>query len=75
MRIEKGCGEILWKAQVGAEPFELQLCGSMPNPAPWLIVRYDPQYPNQMLIDARPLPITLGEREHSGIHFYLPLGN
>jgi beta-fructofuranosidase len=71
MRIEKCCGEILCKLQRGAEPFELMLCGSPENSAPWLMVKYDPQHPHQISIDARPLPVTLGEREHLELNFYI----
>jgi beta-fructofuranosidase len=71
MRIEKCCGEILCKVERGAEPFELLLAGSTANSAPWLRVKYDPQRPNQISIDARPLPLTLGEREPLELHLYV----
>jgi beta-fructofuranosidase len=71
MRIEGCCGEILCKVQRPAEPFELMLCGSAANAAPWLTVKYDPHHLTQVLIDARPLAVALGEREHLELHFYI----
>ena len=71
MRIEKCCGEILRKVERGAEPFELMLGGSAASSAPWLMVKYDPHHPKQVWIDARPLPVTLGEREHLELHLYI----
>ena len=47
------------------------LGGFAANAAPWLMVKYDPQHTNQISIDARPLPITLGDREHLELHFYI----
>jgi beta-fructofuranosidase len=57
--------------QRSAEPFELVLCGSAANSAPWLSLKYDPHRPDQISIDARPLPMTASEREHLELHFYI----
>ncbi|HXP11383.1 MAG TPA: glycoside hydrolase family 32 protein [Acidobacteriaceae bacterium] len=71
MRIEKCCGEILCKVERGAEPFTLMLNGSAASSPPWLVVEYDPHHAKQVWIDARPLPITGGEREHLELHLYI----
>jgi beta-fructofuranosidase len=71
MRIEGCCGEIRCKVQPTPESFALILGGSEANSAPWLTVKYDPLHPKQVWIDARPLPLTLGEREHLELHLYI----
>jgi hypothetical protein len=38
---------------------------------PPLSLKYDPHYPEQISLDARPLPLALGEREDVELHPYI----
>jgi beta-fructofuranosidase len=70
-RIEGCRGEILCTVQRNAEPFELALCASAANSAPWLTMGYDPHHRHQVSIDARPIPLSLGDRENMELHLYI----
>ncbi len=70
-RIEECCGEILCITKRAAEPFEFVLSGPGENVEPWLILGYDPNRPQQVLIDARPIPIVLDEEENLEFHLYV----
>ncbi len=66
-----GCsGEILCAARRGSEPFELVLRGAETDRSPWLTITYDPLHPAQAAVDARPIPLELGENENLEIHLY-----
>jgi len=71
MRVQGCCGEILCTIQRSAEPFELVLRASAGNSTPWLAIEYDPLHPGQISIDARPLPLALGNRENIELHLYI----
>lgn len=67
----EGCnGEILLKVRKTAGPFELLLSGSETDAPAWFRLRYDPLYRDQVFIDARPVPVVLGENEDLEFHFY-----
>jgi beta-fructofuranosidase len=63
MRIEECCGELQCVMRRTANNFELILCASGGNSAPWLTIKYDSERPAQISIDARPLPLQLNDRE------------
>ena len=71
MRIEGCCGKILCRVKRTAEPFELVLSASAANSVPWLTLKYDPHHLDQILIDAHPIPIALGDSENLEFHFYI----
>jgi beta-fructofuranosidase len=71
IRIEECCGEIQCAARRAANSFELILCSSAPNPVSWLTLKYDLQYPDQILVDARPLPLLLESGEDIQLHLYI----
>jgi beta-fructofuranosidase len=70
MGLEGCCGEILCSARRTHEPFELAL-QSADGADSWLRLQYDPLHRNQITIDARPLPILLGENEDLELHLYV----
>lgn len=57
MRIEECCGEIQCAMHRTADPFELILYSCAENPTSWLTLKYDPRYPAQIVVDARPLSV------------------
>jgi beta-fructofuranosidase len=71
MRIEECCGEIQCAVQRTADPFELILCAAAAHSVPWLTLKYDPHHPQQICVDARPLPLALGDREDLELHLYI----
>jgi beta-fructofuranosidase len=71
MRIEECRGEIQCAVRRMADPFELVLCASAANSVPWLTLKYDPHHPQQIWVDARPLPLALGDREDLELHLYI----
>ena len=71
LRIEACCGEILCAAKRAAEPFEFVLSGSAEDAPAWLTLGYDPNRPQQVLIDARPIPLALDEKENLELHLYV----
>jgi beta-fructofuranosidase len=70
-RIEGCCGEILCTVQRTAEPFELALSTAAGNSVPWLTLKYDPHHAAQISIDARPIPLSLDDRENVELHLYI----
>jgi beta-fructofuranosidase len=70
MRIEGASAEIRLTARRTQEPFELAL-QSADDAVTWLILKYDPLQPRQILIDGRPLPVLLGENEDLELHLYV----
>ncbi len=71
IQIEACCGEILCTWKRAAEPFELALAGSGEDTTPWLTLGYDPTHPQQVLIDGRPIPMALDEKENPDFHLYV----
>lgn len=71
LHIEACCGEILCQAKRTGEPFQLALTGPSENAAPWLTLGYDPNHPRQVIIDSRPIPLALGEKENIEFHLYI----
>ena len=71
IRIEECCGEIWCAVHRTADPFELILCSSAANSGPWLTLRYDSHHPEQLMVDARPLPLTLDSGEDVQLHLYV----
>ncbi len=71
LRIQACCGEILCLAKRAVEPFELILSGTDEDAEPWLTLGYDPNHPTQVLIDARPIPMLLAEKEDLEFHLYV----
>ncbi len=71
MRVKGCCGEILCTAQRTSGPWKLVLCGAADDAVPWLTVEYDPLYPGQVSVDARPLPVALGDHDKVELHLYV----
>jgi beta-fructofuranosidase len=71
MRIEECCGEIQCAVHRTADPFELILCSSAANSVPWLTLKYDPHHPEQLSVEARPLPLVLDNGEDVQLHLYI----
>jgi beta-fructofuranosidase len=71
MRFEGCCGEILCAVRRTAEPFSLTLSAFTANSTPWLTVEYNPQRPEQISIEARPIPLALVDRENMELHLYI----
>lgn len=71
LRIAACCGEILCAAKRASEPFELVLSGSGKNAALWPTLGYDPNHPQQVLIDARPILVVHDEKEDLEFHLYV----
>jgi beta-fructofuranosidase len=71
MRIYGCCGEILCAVPRAEEPFELTLGGSTANLATWLTVKYDQNHVEQLLIDARPIPVPLERNQNLQLHLYI----
>ena len=71
MRIEECCGEIQCTVRRTADPFELNLCSSTARLVPWLTLKYDPQHPEQLSVDARPLPLVLESGEDLQLHLHI----
>jgi beta-fructofuranosidase len=70
MRIAGYCGEILCTARRTQEPVQLTL-QTAEGSENWLTVKYDPQQPKHILVDARPLPVAWEEKEDLEIHLYV----
>jgi beta-fructofuranosidase len=70
MGLQACCGEILLTARRGAEPYEMHFTGSAESAPAWLRLRYDPAHPDQVFIDARPVPLALGEAEDLEFHLH-----
>lgn len=70
MRIEGCCGEILCTVQRVAEPFELSVSDCSEGTDPWLTLKYDPLYPEQICVDARPIPLILNKDENLELHLF-----
>lgn len=70
MRVNACCGEVRCAARRSAEPFELRLAGDNAD-EPWLVIEYDPHHAGQILIDARPLSLSLGNDEVLEFHAYV----
>jgi beta-fructofuranosidase len=68
-RIPACCGEILCAVKRGSQPFELTISGSAESAVPWLTIAYDPDHRDQVLIDARPIPLFLDDA--AGLEFHL----
>jgi beta-fructofuranosidase len=71
MRIDGCCGEIHCAVSTGAEPFELILGASAADLPFWLTVKHDPHEAEQILIDARPIPLPLESRQDLQLHLYI----
>ena len=70
MRIEAYSGEVLCTARRANDPYALAL-QSADGATTWIALKYDPLHPNQIMVDARPLPISLEEGEDLELHFYV----
>lgn len=70
IRVKDCCGEVLFRARRGREPFELMLHGGETSLVPRLALKYDPSRRDRFHIDGRPLPLELGENEDLEIHLY-----
>ncbi len=71
LRVEACCGEILCAVKKAGKPFELVLSGPGGNADPWLTLGYDSNRPEQVFIDARPIPTVLDEGENIEFHLYV----
>lgn len=63
MKLNQCCGEILLLARRASEPYELTLDRSSDDHSPWLRIQYHPAHPDQVFIDARPVPVSFGTNE------------
>lgn len=63
MKLDECCGEIQLAAHRASDPYELCLTGSSDIHTAWLRIKYDPMHRDQILIDGRPVPLSLGEGE------------
>jgi beta-fructofuranosidase len=70
MRVEAGTGEILCNATRSKERFALAL-ESEDGASTWLRLEYDPLYPDQLMIDARALPVYFADNEKVELQVYI----
>lgn len=71
LALEGCCGEIRVSARRTSELFELILCGSAESAPSWLRIKYAPAHRDQVFIDGRPIPLTLGEIEDLLCHMHV----
>lgn len=71
IRVEACCGEILCTVQRSSDPFDLVFSSPAGSSAPWLTLAFDPGNREQVLIDARPVPLTLSEQDDLEFHLYV----
>jgi beta-fructofuranosidase len=70
VRIKGCCGEAIYRARRQAGPFKLVIEGDR-SKVRWIEVEFDPSYPDTILIDARPLKLSLEEREAVEIRLHI----
>jgi beta-fructofuranosidase len=51
--------------------FGLTLSGPAQNSTSWLNIQYDSQRPTEILIDARPIPLGVSEKENFKLELYI----
>ena len=71
MRVEGCRGEILCTVRRSSDPFEFTFSDSTGNLTPWLTLSFNPKHPEQVLIDMRPISLTLRENEDLEFHLYI----
>lgn len=71
MRLEEWCGELLCTARRSSEAFELTIPGPTQNADPLLTLKYDPQHPAQVSVDAYPLPVLPGGKQNLDLNIYI----
>jgi beta-fructofuranosidase len=71
MRVKECCGEIQCVVRRAAGNFGLTLSGPAQNSTSWLNIQYDSQRPTEILIDARPIPLGVSEKENFKLELYI----
>jgi beta-fructofuranosidase len=71
LRIEGCCGEVECIVRRTSDNFGIILSGSAANASPWLTIQFDSQRPTEISIDARPIPLELGDDEDFKLEFYI----
>jgi len=70
VKIAGCCGEAIYRATLRPGPFKLVIEGDRSNET-WMAIEFDPAYPNSILIDARPLKLSLDNGEAIEIHLHI----
>lgn len=71
MRLNGCCGEIHCIVRRTGEAFQLVLSGPTESGDPWLTLKYNPQHPAQIFVDAYPIPIFPGENKSLDFNLYV----
>jgi beta-fructofuranosidase len=70
VRIKGCCGEAIYRTRRKMAPFKLVIEGDRSKER-WIEVEFDPSYPDKIFIDARPLKLSIEERETIEIRFHI----
>jgi beta-fructofuranosidase len=70
VRIKGCCGEAIYRARRRAGPFKLVIGGDRTKER-WIEIEFDPSCPGRILIDARPLKLSIGESEAIEIRLHI----
>jgi beta-fructofuranosidase len=71
LRVAECCGEILCTTKRSSAGFEFCLADVSEGEAPWMTVKFNPARPDEILIDARPIPLALVLGRDLEFHFYI----
>jgi beta-fructofuranosidase len=69
--VKNCCGEVFLKVGRGKDVFEFNLVSSAPGAEPWIRVKYDPAHRDQIMVDWKPIPLTLGVAEDLEIRLHI----
>ncbi|QHS50828.1 glycoside hydrolase family 32 protein [Edaphobacter sp. 12200R-103] len=70
VRIKGCCGEAIYRTRRKMAPFKLVIEGDRSKER-WIEVEFDPSYPDKIFIDARPLKLSIEERETIEIRLHI----
>jgi beta-fructofuranosidase len=71
LEVENCCGEVLLKAKRSSGFFEISLSGSDASMDPWIRLKYDPLHRDQIMVDWKPVPLTLNPSDDLELRLHI----
>lgn len=70
VKIADCCGEVIYRVTQRRNPFKLVIEGDRSKET-WMAIEFDPAHPDSILIDARPLKLSLNNSEAIELHLHM----